>query len=194
MPPKKSGGDGSKKKAKAEPEAELSPAELLQKATLRIESLEQQLVWKEERMMEAVRSQKELRDRVFQYHNDFSKEKEDVLDVTSHMITQYTAMKEELMRKINALESTITSQRDELEMARIEHEETKKEKDQIIALKDAEIAEQKQKMEEMALEFGGMLRETLDRLGERIESTSTTWEVETGAPIVNRLQEFKLST
>ena len=34
---------------------------------------------------------------------------------------------------------------------------------QELARKDAEIAEQKQKMEDMAVEFGEMLKETLDK-------------------------------
>jgi len=160
---------------------------------LRIESLERQLMWREERMMEAISAQKELRERVMQFHADFTKEKEEIFDVTADMTRQYKGMQEELMKKIHGLEATITQQRDELELARLAHEETRRAKDEAIAIKDAEIAEQKQKMEEMAIEFGEMLKETLDKMGERIEVTSSSWENETGAPIMNRLQEFKLN-
>ncbi len=45
-----------------------------------------------------------------------------------------------------------------VELSRIALEETKREKDQIIAMKEAEIAEMKAKMEEMAHEFGDMLK------------------------------------
>jgi hypothetical protein len=44
------------------------------------------------------------------------------------------------------------------ELSRVALEETKREKDQIIATKEAEIAEMKAKMEEMAHEFGDMLK------------------------------------
>ena len=57
-------------------------------------------------------------------------------------------------------------------------EETKKEKNQVIAHKDSEIAEQKAKMEEMAVEFGEMLKETLDKMSERIEVATTHQEDE----------------
>ena len=39
---------------------------------------------------------------------------------------------------------------------------------------DHEIAEQKQKMEDMAVEFGEMLKETLDRMSERIEVSNSS--------------------
>ncbi|KAJ1629879.1 hypothetical protein T492DRAFT_629254 [Pavlovales sp. CCMP2436] len=194
MAPKKAASkDGKKKKGGTEGDAELTTADLLNRAALRIESLERQLMWREEKMMEAVRAQKELRERVVQYDDDFKREKEEIFDITADMTRQYKGMQEELMRKINSLESTINTQRDELELARLAHEETRKQKDQVIALKDAEIAEQKQKMEEMAIEFGEMLKETLDKMGERIEVTSSSWELDAGAPIMNRLQEFKLN-
>lgn len=150
-------------------------------------------MWREERMMQAISAQKELRERVLEYHADFTKEKDEVFDITADMTRQYKGMQEELMRKISSLESTINTQRNELELARIAHEETRKAKDQVIALKEAEIAEQKQRMEEMAIEFGEMLKETLDKMGERIEVTSSSWEKDASAPIMNRLQEFKLN-
>lgn len=193
MPPKAAGKKDGKKK-KPDGDSDLSATDLLNRAALRIESLERQLMWREERTMEAISAQKELRERVLQYHADFAREKEEIFDITADMTRQYKGMQEELMRKINSLEATINTQRDELELARLAHEETRKAKDQVIALKEAEIGEQKQKMEEMAIEFGEMLKETLDKMGERIEVTSSSWENETGAPIMNRLQEFKLST
>ena len=47
---------------------------------------------------------------------------------------------------------------DPLEMAQIALEETKIAKDKQISSRDQLIADQKQKMEEMALEFGDMLK------------------------------------
>ena len=51
------------------------------------------------------------------------------------------------------------------------HQETRKDKDQIIAQKDKEIIEQEQKMVEMADEFEEMLKDTLEKMSERIENT-----------------------
>ena len=53
-----------------------------------------------------------------------------------------------------------------------------REKDDIIASKDEEISAMKAKMEDMAREFGGMLKETLDKMRERIELSSTNLDVD----------------
>lgn len=63
---------------------------------------------------------------------------------------------------------------------------------QELAKKDAEIAEQKLKMEDMAVEFGEMLKETLDKMSERIEITNTSWDGGTGEQVARRLEEFKV--
>ena len=69
----------------------------------------------------------------------------------------------------------------------------KEEKDKVIAQKEAENADMRQKMDEMANEFADMLKETLEKMSERIEITNTSWENETGVPIIQRLEEFNLA-
>ena len=188
---KKGGGKGKKEEG-GEGSADMGPAELLKRAAWRIESLERQLVWREEKVSQATAAQKELRDRVLQYHADFAKEKEEVFDVAADMTRQYKGMQEELLGRINMLEGRINEQNDQLERARLQLEETRREKAQELARKDAEIAEQKQKMEDMAVEFGEMLKETLDKMSEKIEITNQGWEAGTGDDIARRLQEHKL--
>ena len=85
---KKGGGKGKKEEG-GEGSADMGPAELLKRAAWRIESLERQLVWREEKVSQATAAQKELRDRVLQYHADFAKEKEEVFDVAADMTRQY---------------------------------------------------------------------------------------------------------
>ena len=192
MPPKK-GGKGKDKKAEAgEGSAELDTPQLLKRAALRIQSLEQQLMWREEKMAHAVAAQKELRERVLQYHADFAREKEEVFDVASDMTRQYKGMQEELLSRINLLENQINELKDQLEGSRLQLEETRREKAQELARKDAEIAEQKQKMEDMAVEFGDMLKETLDRMSEKIEISHSSWEGGAGESVSRRLDEFKM--
>lgn len=50
------------------------------------------------------------------------------------------------------------------ELARQANEDLRRSKDQELANKDAQIADLKQKMEDMAIEFGDMLKDTLVRL------------------------------
>ena len=54
-----------------------------------------------------------------------------------------------------------------------------------------EIAELRSKMDEMAEEFGEMLRETLDKMRERIEVTSGNFDAPE-LPIQRRMEEMKL--
>jgi len=190
MAPKKGGKDKGKKDDG--PSAELTEKDLLEQARLRIESLEHQLTWREEKLQSSLTSQRELETRVAHYHADFERGKEEIFDISADMTRQYKGMQEELLAKVNKLEATIQEQKDELEKAQLQLEEVKREKAQELALKDAEIKEQKDKMEDMAVEFGEMLKETLDKMSEKIEITNQGWEAGTGDDISRRLQEHKL--
>ena len=117
--------------------ADLDVSQLLKRAALRIESLEQQLMWREEKVSHAVSAQRELRERVLQYHDDFAKEKEEVFDVASDMTRQYKGMQEELLSRINLLEKSANELKDQLEGSRLQLEETRREKAQVSALPTA---------------------------------------------------------
>ncbi len=50
-------------------------------------------------------------------------------------------------------------------------------------------------MEDMSIEFGDMLRETLDKMSERIEMTKNGWDGEGGQNVGDkkRLEEFTVA-
>ena len=79
------------------------------------------------------------------------------------------------------------------ENSRKKLESTIDEKDKKIQEKDNTINQMKNKMEEMAHEFGDMLKETLDKMRESVEVTSSTFESETGVPVIRRLEEFNVN-
>ena len=83
MAPKKGGKKDDKKGGEAS--AEMTEKELLEQAKLRIESLEQQLVWREEKTQVALAAQKELQERLAHYHADFEREKEEIFDISADM-------------------------------------------------------------------------------------------------------------
>ena len=233
MAPKKGGKDkkGDKGKKDGEASAEMTEKELLEQAMLRIESLEQQLVWREEKTQSALAGQKELQERITHYHADFEREKEEIFDISADMTRQYKGMQEELIAQVNKLQQTIAEQKDELERSQLQLEEVRRQMAVELALKDAEIKEQKDKMEDMAVEFGEvratraqprelmrtlrrrraaalarvsahalgcgtiawqMLKETLDKMSEKIEITNQGWEEGAGNDISRRLQEHKM--
>jgi hypothetical protein len=49
---------------------------------------------------------------------DLQDEKQTTFAITADMTRQYKSMQEELMRRINTLETTISEQKDQLEFAR----------------------------------------------------------------------------
>merc|ERR1711865_124934 len=140
----------------------------------------------------ALASRKELQHRVSELKGDFEDEQDQTFQITADMTRQYKSMQEELLNRINICENTIAELRDQLQISKIKIEETLKEKDRIVALKESEIAETNKRMEEMAHEFGDMLKETLDKMSERIEITSTTWEGEGQHTVQRKLQEYNL--
>lgn len=193
MAPKKKGGAGKKdaKKAGGDADGELTPQELLRRAAFRIESLERQLAWREEKMAAALASQKELKERVALYHEDFEREKASIFDIASDMTRQYKGMQEDMLARINSLEKSVQEQKDALELSRMQLEEERRDKAQELAHKDAEMADLRQKMEDMALEFGDMLKETLDKMGAQIEISSGSFDGGS-ASLARRLDEFKM--
>ncbi|RHY13646.1 hypothetical protein DYB36_005235 [Aphanomyces astaci] len=152
-------------------------------------SLQLQLADRHEMAVKAMEAKKELQGRVTDLQKDFEMGKTQTFGITQDMTRQYKSMQEELLNRINALENTNTELRDQL----VHLEEVKREKDGVIGSKNSEIQELKAKMEEMAAEFGDMLKETLDRMRERIEISNTSYDNESGQPMMRRLEEFNLS-
>merc|ERR1712216_798056 len=177
----KKGGKGKKDKAKGgEDGVELTGDEKAARAQLRIEALERELVQRQDVVNRALQAHNDMRQRQAELLKDFEDEKQTTFAITADMTRQYKSMQEELMRRINTLESTIMEQKDQLELARQANEELHKAKDQELALKDAQIADLRQKMDDMSHEFGEMLKETLDKMSEKIEATSNEWEQDAG--------------
>ncbi|KAG5176735.1 hypothetical protein JKP88DRAFT_202931 [Tribonema minus] len=109
--------------------------------------------------------------------------------ITRDMTRQYKGMQEELLNRINQLEGVIQALQDSLENARMDVIKVTREKDATIEAKDKELAMMRLKMEDMAQEFGDMLKETLDRMRERIEVNSAGFEPEDPVPLQRRMEE-----
>jgi len=55
-----------------------------------------------------------------------------------------------------------------------------------------QIADLRQKMDDMSHEFGEMLKETLDKMSEKIEATSNEWEQDAGANVEKKLEQLHM--
>ena len=84
-PKKKADGKKDKKGESGGDLSELTEKELLEQARLKVESLERQLVWREEKLQVALAGQNDLKQRVGQYHADFKREKEEIFDISADM-------------------------------------------------------------------------------------------------------------
>ncbi len=81
---------------------------------------------------------------------------------------------------------------DQLAESDVRQEKLLKEKTAIIQMKDQEISDLKARMDDMAEEFGEMLRETLEKMRERIEISSGSFDAPE-LPIQQRMEELKMS-
>ena len=107
---------------------------------------------------------------------DFKDTSEDTMAIASDMTRQYKAMEEHFLGDISALEKQVHELKDELQESRTHYEELQAEKDAIVAAKDEEIRALQAKMSDMAAEFAEMLQETLAKMADKIEISSSSWE------------------
>ncbi|KAG2374312.1 hypothetical protein C9374_010882 [Naegleria lovaniensis] len=175
MSSKASSGKGNAKnknaKAGEKTEADIiqEQKEEIKKLKLRIETLERYMVLRSEQTQKARASEMEMKSKLSQLDEDFEKEKMERFHIASDMIRQYKALQKTLIEKLNASEQKNTSLADQLHLAKVALHEVKKEKDQIIEMKQREIEEQRQKMQSMVVEFSNMLKETLAKMGNTIQ-------------------------
>ena len=180
---KKGGGD----------EGEVGDKEKLRLLFAENQSLKRQLADRRNDAMSAISGKKELEARVADLKRDFQREEKATFSITADMTRQYKDMQEDLIKRINEAENTITELRDQLELQGLAYEDLKKEKDRALAVKEAEIVDMKQKMDDMSAEFGDMLKSTLEKMSERINITNSNFDADlggTGVPTEDKLQEF----
>merc|ERR1719414_81335 len=130
--------------------------------SLQVETLERELQVKTAQSEEALRSEIELRAKVDQMEEDFKAEQSTTFAVTADMARQYKALQEELIYKINSLETQLTEQKEELDITNHERQELIRDKDDDIEHKDEQINQLHERMNEMSQEFADMLSQTLD--------------------------------
>lgn len=108
---------------------------------------------------------------------DLKAEQSTTFAVTADMARQYKALQEELIFKINSLETQLTEQKEELDIKNHELTELIRNKDEDIEDKDKQIQLLDERMADMSREFASMLTETLDlmrtQIGEKLKDTWT---------------------
>ena len=185
---------GGKKKGGGD-EGEVGDKEKLRLLFAENQSLKRQLADRRNDAMSAISGKKELEARVTDLKRDFEREEKATFSITADMTRQYKDMQEDLIKRINEAENTITELKDQLELQGLAYEDLKKEKDRALAIKEAEIVDMKQKMDDMSAEFGDMLKATLEKMSERINITNSNFDADlssNGVPTEDKMQEFSM--
>merc|ERR1712224_1056588 len=134
--------------------------------------------------------EEELRQQVRSMEEDFKAEQNTTFAVTADMARQYKALQDDLIHRINSLETTLTEQKEEYDMTRHELKELSQDKDNEIELRDQAIAELKQRMEDMSTEFASMLNQTLRLMKEHAHEKLNGEGFEEKTDYGARLQEY----
>eukprot|EP01063_Lacrimia_lanifica_P015461 TRINITY_DN22214_c0_g1_i1.p3 TRINITY_DN22214_c0_g1~~TRINITY_DN22214_c0_g1_i1.p3 ORF type:complete len:174 (+),score=99.26 TRINITY_DN22214_c0_g1_i1:143-664(+) len=164
-----SGKKGGKAKDKSEDEIKADMDNVLEDLGKDVWSLERRLVIEAEKYQRYKLIQLDLKREIAQLGEQMEYE-EKLTQATRHdMYKQYKAMQQELSHRIDIMQQTIDSLREDLEQQRQGLETTKHQKDEVIAQKNKKINEQKQQMENMAIVFGNMLKETLEKMSQRMD-------------------------
>lgn len=131
-------------------------------------ALQQQLDVKEHEALSARRAERDWRTSLEQFGNQMSQQKEDTLDITADMSRQYKTMQHRLLTQMETLErekhelGALCKEKDEA------IERNKRDFEDALAAKDLEVLALRQNLEDMAQQFSDMLKETLDKMSDRL--------------------------
>merc|ERR1712113_385928 len=159
---------------------------------MQVETLERELQVKSGESEECLRSEIELRSKVDQMEEQFKQEQSTTFAVTADMARQYKALQEELIYKINSLETQLTEQKEELDITNHELQELIRDKDDDIDHKNEQTKQLNERMNEMSTEFASMLGETLDLMKTHIKEKLADGPEDEGskADFAQRLQDY----
>lgn len=161
---------------------------------VRIRVLRQRIMIKDEQTANSRKAVEDLRQRIAELDRMFDEEAQRCRENTGEMSRQYREMQESFNETIEALQRQVEQAKQEIDAVTKEIERVRVEKDEIIRQKDLEIASLSSRMETMAFEFADMLKETLDKMSQRIEVTHNSWDRDSGKPpLMNRLKAFSLT-
>eukprot|EP01015_Nassula_variabilis_P021871 TRINITY_DN3947_c0_g1_i2.p2 TRINITY_DN3947_c0_g1~~TRINITY_DN3947_c0_g1_i2.p2 ORF type:complete len:120 (+),score=31.31 TRINITY_DN3947_c0_g1_i2:64-423(+) len=104
------------------------------------------------------------------------------------MNKQYSVMEQELLKEIRDLEKTVQEQESAINDKEQAIQDLQNEMDAKIQGKEEEIKDLKRKIEDLSVEFAKMLRETLDKMQERIELAQ--WENDSDPQMIKKLKDI----
>lgn len=154
---------------------------------LQLEIMQKKLVEEKKKADTSKLSENEIKEKLIVLESDYKKEEAAKFSIISSMTQQYKAMQEKLDQECETLMKKVKEQEDVIAQKDIEIANLKKEKEMELIKKEEEIRDLKLKIQDMSSEFARMLRETLDKMQDRIELAQ--WDNETDPQMVKQLKD-----
>jgi hypothetical protein len=181
---KKKGKKGKKGGGDDELQVAVEAAEMYR---LQVEIMQKKLVDQKQKSDSSKLSENEIKEKLLVLDSEFKKEEKAKFDIISSMTTQYKAMQEKLQAECTELKAKVKQQEEVIAQKELEIITITKEKDLEIMKKEDEIRDLKGKIQDMSSEFARMLRETLDKMQDRIELAQ--WDNEADPQMMKSLKE-----
>lgn len=178
--PKKGKGKKAKGKGGGDDGAEITPERKVQMLEAEKIALTRELGHFKQQARKAVSEKKELEEGINGLKDELSTAEDVKLQIVKDMTRQYKSMQENLLNQVNEAHDTIAKLKQDLAASGQSMNQSQRDFQHIIEQKDATIRDQNRKMEDMANEFAEMLKETLEKMRQRIEVSSVTWESDKG--------------
>ncbi|KAF4735089.1 hypothetical protein FOZ63_000280 [Perkinsus olseni] len=171
MPKKAGKGKKGKKKADAPIGVPIPPPALFEYLQREYESMEKELFNKSVEADEISKRTREDRLAMKEMEKELLETQHATFAITSDVAREYKGAQEGFIFEINRLETFLTEQKEELDICTHECQEMVRENEDEIAVKDAAIAELRERMDNMANEFADMMSETLTTLRRQLDAT-----------------------
>ncbi|MBS1889936.1 MAG: hypothetical protein JST59_01470 [Actinobacteria bacterium] len=154
----------------------------------KIHTLQKQLVTEQEKADGIRGAENELRERVMYLDKDLNNEKDKLKTITTAMTHQYKQMQKEYGDELNSLTKKIGERENDLKKSEEQITQTRKEQEECIKNKEVEISELKKRIEDMSVDFAKMLKETLEKMQERINMAQ--WDNDNDPQMMKRMKEM----
>merc|ERR1712013_562590 len=163
---KKKGKKAGKKSDGAEGALSMEDENSLLKT--QIESLKNELTFEKSRYAEAFTAMKEFRTHYELLSAEFEEEKSKTFSICSNATRQYKLMRDELLKRTSELRRTLDAKELEIEELHGQQQSLNEMHHIELQTKDKALKQTQKKMDEMSHQFGQMLKQTLDKMSEKI--------------------------
>ena len=179
-----------KKKTKGDPEpgVPLNSEELFLALQLQIPSLEKLLVERTSEVSEALVKEADAKAFLMTLEEDLKKQFEVTEAIAADLARQYKATQDDLITRINSLDTTWSEYEEEAQLARHEIGTLRAEKGDMILVREHQLVDLRKRLNSMCSEFAQMLQVSNVQIKERLSKMGGVQS----APYLKRLDDYAI--